>query len=142
MTRVVGLNNSVTFKSASKSFSIAAMKCAWLHSTNADYIARIKANSRADLSTMGMIARGAAYADGEDWLDQCVAYIDSNHDHVEQFVRANLPMVGMVKPQGTYLVWLDVSQIAERVGAKPMAADANRTQVAASKPFTPEDMLL
>lgn len=135
------VNNSVTFKSASKSFSIAAMKCAWLYSTNADYVARIKANNRADLSTMGMIASRAAYIDGEDWLDQCVAYIDSNHDHVEQFVRANLPMVSMVKPQGTYLVWLDVSQIADRVGAKQMAAEANRTRAASSKPLTPEDML-
>ena len=33
------VNNSLTFKAASKSFGLAAMKCAWFYSDNADYVA-------------------------------------------------------------------------------------------------------
>ena len=55
------VNNSLTFKAASKSFGLAAMKCAWFYSDNADYVARVKANNRADLTTLGMIASKSAY---------------------------------------------------------------------------------
>src|SRR4051812_40972448 len=120
------VNNSLTFKAASKSFGLAAMKCAWFFSDNADYLARVKVANRADLSTMGLISSHAAYGGGEDWLNQCVEYIDGNHDFVTQYVASNIPMIKCVKPQGTYLAWLDVSAIADKIGAKDMAAEANK----------------
>ena len=64
------VDNSLTFKAASKSFSLAAMKAAWYFSTNPDYLARVRTNTRADLSTLGMVANLAALTEGEDWLDQ------------------------------------------------------------------------
>jgi cysteine-S-conjugate beta-lyase len=130
--------NSMTFKAASKSFSLAAMKCGWFFSDNADYVARVRANNRTDLNTLGMIASLAAYAEGEDWLNQVVAYIDGNHDFVESFVSANMPLVKVVKPQGTYLAWLDVSKVADKIGASEMAAEASKTS---DLPVTPETMI-
>jgi cystathionine beta-lyase len=135
------VNNSITFKAASKSFGLAAMKCAWFFSDNADYIARVKANNKADLTTLGMIASRAAYTGGEEWLDQCVAYIDGNHDFVESYVSANLPLIKVVKPQGTYLSWLDISQVANKIGAKQLAAEANKNRAASAKPLTPEQLV-
>jgi cysteine-S-conjugate beta-lyase len=130
------VRNSITFKAASKSFGLAAMKCAWFFSDNMDYIARVKRNNRADLTTLGMIASRAAYAGGEEWLNQCVAYIDGNQDFVESYVRANIPMLKVVKPQGTYLSWLDVTEVAERLGARQLAAaEAGK---ASGRPVTPE----
>ncbi len=135
------VNNSITFKAASKSFGLAAMKCAWFFTTNADYFAGVKANNRADLTTLGMIASKAAYAGGEDWLDQLNTYIDGNHDFVQSYVSANLPLIKVAKPQGTYLSWLDVSKVAEKIGAKEMAAEANKKQPASMKPLSPENMV-
>jgi cystathionine beta-lyase len=133
------VHNSITFKAGSKSFGLAAMKCAWFFSDNADYIAKVKANNRADLTTLGMIASRAAYSGGEDWLDQCVAYIDGNHDYVESFVSANIPMIKVVKPQGTYLSWLDVTAVADKIGAKALAAEASKNMP--GRPVTPETMI-
>jgi cystathionine beta-lyase len=133
------VNNSITFKAASKSFGLAAMKCAWFFSDNADYIARVKANNKADLTTLGMIASRAAYSGGEDWLNQCVAYIDGNHDYVESFIAANIPMIKVVKPQGTYLSWLDVSAVADKINAKALAAEASKGM--SGKGVTPETMI-
>jgi len=131
------VNNSITFKAASKSFGLAAMKCAWYFSTNADYFARVKANNRADLSSLGMIASKAAYAGGEEWLDQVVAYIDGNHDFVDSYVRANIPLITCVKPQGTYLSWLDVTAVADKIGAKELAAEAIKNKMPTTRPGRP-----
>jgi cysteine-S-conjugate beta-lyase len=132
------VHNSITFKAASKSFGLAAMKSAWMFSTNPDYLARVKVHHRADLNTMGVIANRAAYAGGEDWLNQVVEYIDGTHDFVQSYVSANIPMIKVVKPQGTYLSWLDVTQVADRIGAKELAAEANRKKAEKDPTVTPE----
>src|SRR5262245_673197 len=136
------VNNSITFKAASKSFGLAAMKCAWFFSDNMDLINRVKVNNRADLSTLGMIASKAAYAGGEDWLNQCVDYIDGNHDYTQKFFKSNIPMIKVgAKPQGTYLTWLDVTAVAERIGAKDLAnAEAAKMQGKGNPP-SPEAMV-
>jgi cystathionine beta-lyase len=138
------VDNSVTFKAASKSFGLAAMKCAWFFSTNPAYYQAVRAQNRSDLAALSMIASKAAYAGGEDWLKQVNEYIDGNHDFVHTYVKANLPMIKLdQKAQGTYLMWIDVSQVIEKIGAKQMAADAakNRPAGAPGNPPTPENMV-
>ena len=127
--------NSLTFKSGSKSFSLAAMKVAWYYSTNPDLLERVKANTRADLSTLGMVAMRAALNEGEPWLDDLLVYIDANHDVAESYIRDNIPGVRYRKAQGTYLAWLDVTGIAERIGAAETAA---RESAGGSAVVTPE----
>ncbi len=135
------VNNSLTFKAASKSFSLAAHKVGWFYSTNADYTARVRKNLRADLSTLGMVANRAAYAGGEDWLNQAVEYIDGTHDFVARYISTNLPMIKYVKPEGTYLAWLDVTAVADKIGAQALAAEANKTRAANAPAITPETMI-
>jgi cysteine-S-conjugate beta-lyase len=135
------VNNSLTFKAASKSFSLAAHKLAWFYSTNPDLMARVKPNLRADITTLGVIANQAAYAGGEDWLNQCVEYIDGTHDLVAQYISAKLPMIKYVKPQGTYLAWLDVTEVANRIGAQALAAEANKNRAPSTAAVTPETMI-
>lgn len=135
------VNNSITFKAASKSFGLAAHKIGWFHSTNPDLLARLKANHRADLSTLGVVANQAAYTGGEDWLNQLVTYLDGTHDFVTRFISARLPMVKYVKPEGTYLAWLDVTEVAERIGAKALADQHNRAKAASAPALTPEQMI-
>ena len=43
--------NSITFKAASKSFGLAAMKHAWMYSDNVDLLNRVKAHHRAEIPT-------------------------------------------------------------------------------------------
>lgn len=133
--------NSLTFKAASKSFGLAAHKVGWFYSTNPDLLARVKANHRAELSTLGIVANQAAYAGGEEWLNQLVAYIDGTHDFVEQYLRDHLPMIKYVKPEGTYLAWLDVSAVAERIDARGTAEAQNRQKAASAAEVTPEQVL-
>ena len=119
------VDNSITFKAASKSFSLAAMKIAWFFSTNPELLALVRAQHRANTNTLGVVAnQGALTDEGADWLDQVNAYIDANHDFTEQYIRENMPGVKYTKAQGTYLAWLDVGGVAERLGAKRLAEEA------------------
>ena len=120
------VDNSFTFKAASKTFNLAGIKVAWFFSTNPHLLERVKAKSRSALTTTGLVANHAAYTEGEPWLDQLLTYIDGNHDFAESFIAEHVPHVKYTKAQGTYLAWLDVSGISERIGAKATAAEENK----------------
>jgi cystathionine beta-lyase len=120
------VNNSITFKAASKSFSLAAMKSAWYFTTNPDYFARVKAHTHTDLTTLGMIANRAALVEGEEWLNQVVEYIDGNHDFTASYIKDKIPALRYAKAQGTYLAWVDVSRVAEKIGAVQKAAEVTK----------------
>ncbi len=132
------VDNSVTFKSNSKTFSLAANKVAWYFSTNPDYLERIRENTRADLSTLGMIAARAALDEGEGWLDQLLVYLDESHDFTEAYIGERVPMVRYSKAEGTFLAWLDMSELADRIDAQGKADHENKTAV---DPVTPETVL-
>ena len=102
------------------------MKNAFFFSTNPDLLERVKANHRADINTLGVVANQAALTDGDAWLDQLLVYIDGNHDFVETYTRDKMPLVGYTKAQGTYLAWLDVAKVADKIDAKGKAAAENK----------------
>jgi len=140
--------NSITFKSGSKSFSLPAMKCAWFFTTSPEMYKEVSFWNRADLSTLGMIAEQAAYSGGEAWLDECVDYIDGNQGFANDYIKKNVPMIKVGnKPEGTYLSWLDVSAVADKIGAQKMADEENRKpqpiSMLTNKPtvITPEDIV-
>ena len=132
------VNNSVTFKAISKTFSLAAMKSAYFFSTNPDYLRKVDVQHRGDLNTLGIIANEAAYREGADWFDQLLSYIDANHDHVAAYMKEKMPLVDYTKAQGTYLAWLDVSKVIDKIDAKGKAEAASETS---ERPVTPEKIV-
>ena len=121
------VNNSLTFRAITKTFSMPASKNAYWFSTNPVYLERVKVNHRADINTLGVVANEAAYHHGRDWLDQVLSYIDGNHQYVEDFLRENLPQVGYTKSQGTFLSWLHFDEIMDEVGAVEKSAASQMT---------------
>jgi len=137
------VRNSVSFKSASKSFNLSAMKCAYMYSTNGDHISRITAagQHRQSMNTLGVVAAQAAYDHGEEWQRHVGAYIDGTLDYAESFIETHLPLVELVKPEGTYLGWLDVSGVVDAIGAEETAADINRNRAESASDVTPEEIV-
>ena len=131
------VDNSVTFKSNSKTFSLAANKVAWYFSTNPSFMERLRQYTRADLSTIGMYAARAANNEGDEWLDQLLVYLDGNHDLAESGIH-DIPLVEYTKAQGTFLAWLDMSELMDRIDAQGQADYENRT---AAQPVRPERIL-
>ena len=132
------VNNSITFKSASKSFSLSGIKVAWYFSTNRDYLERVRANTRGGVNILGMAASQAALTEGDEWLDELRVYLDGNHDFTETYIREQMPLVKYTKAQGTYLAWLDVSEVVEKIGAESMAAEESAISEAE---VTPEEIV-
>ena len=51
----------------------------------------------------------AAYATGEEWLDQLNGYIHDNLVFVKDYLAEHLPKAKMYLPEGTYFAWVDVA---------------------------------
>lgn len=49
----------------------------------------------------------AAYREGAPWLDELMAYLAATRDYVRDFIGRHLPRIGLIEPEGTYLLWLD-----------------------------------
>lgn len=56
-------------------------------------------------------ALGAGYAHGEQWLNNLLLYLEKNRDFLLAYVDRHLPGIRAIKPQGTFLVWLDVRDL-------------------------------
>jgi cystathionine beta-lyase len=55
----------------------------------------------------GNVASEAAYTNGREWLAQLMDYIEANVDLVMNFCRERLPVIRPVRPEATYMIWLD-----------------------------------
>lgn len=55
----------------------------------------------------GNVASEAAYTHGREWLEQLMNYIEGNVDLVINFCRERLPVIRPVRPEATYMIWLD-----------------------------------
>ena len=69
-----------------------------------------------------MIASRAAYSGGEDWLNSAssTSTATTTGEVVHQSQHPDDQDLGQA--EGTYLIWLDVSQVAEKISAKDKAA--------------------
>ena len=56
---------------------------------------------------MGLVSCQAAYAGGAPWLDELLIYLEGNMDHIGEFLRTRVNKIKTIKPDGTYLAWLD-----------------------------------
>lgn len=52
-------------------------------------------------------ACAACYNEGEEWLEQAIAYIQSNIDFLGEYLRENIPAITFIKPEASFLVFLD-----------------------------------
>jgi cystathionine beta-lyase len=91
-----------------------------------------------DLNTLGMVATEAALTEGDEWLDEARVYLDGNFDLVETYIRDNIPLLKYAKARGTYLAWLDVSDVIETIGAVSTAADESESS---GQQVTPESIV-
>lgn len=61
-------------------------------------------------NTFGITALVAAYSQGEPWLQALLSYLQSNRDYLISFFQENLPDLSVIKPEGTFLAWMDFSK--------------------------------
>ncbi len=109
------LANSVTLNSPSKAFNTAGLQIANIVCADAELRRRIdrviNINEVCDVNPFGPIALEAAYREGGEWLDELNSYIYANYVALQEFIAANLPQITVMKQEGTYLAWLDITAL-------------------------------
>ena len=101
---------TVTLMAPSKTFNVAGLKCSFAVIQNPELRARFqaaKAGLVPGVNALGYTAALAAYEEGQEWLDQVLAYLEANREALARYVAEHLPGMRMIVPEGTYLAWLD-----------------------------------
>jgi cysteine-S-conjugate beta-lyase len=102
--------NTITLMAPSKTYNIPGLQFSFAVIQNRELRSRFRKAQQGLVSwtnSLGMAAAKAAYEGGQEWLDQLLAYLEANRDYIFDFVQTELPGVSVVKPEGTYLAWLD-----------------------------------
>ena len=106
---------SITFGAPSKTFNIAGIVSSYAivpdEVLREKFFAWLTANEMDMATIFAMVATEAAFTEGEEWRQQMLAHIESNIDFVDEYLKANIPEVRAIKPQASYLVWLDFSAL-------------------------------
>ena len=106
---------SITFGAPSKTFNIAGIVSSYAIVPNEvlreKFFAWLTANEMDMATIFAMVATEAAFTEGEEWRQQMLAHVESNIDFVDEYLKANIPEVHAIKPQASYLVWLDFSAL-------------------------------
>lgn len=105
----------VTAVAPSKTFNLAGLRTAAVIVENPELRARIQQqfniNKCALVSTFGMDACIAAYRGGEEYLSELLVYLQDNIKYLDKYLKENLPVIKLVPPEGTYLMWLDCREL-------------------------------
>lgn len=105
----------ITLMSPSKAFNMAGLTSSYsIISDEAlrERFHRFLANSELHLGhAFAFNSVAAAYSHGTEWLEQMLDYVQGNIDYVEQFLASELPQIGMIRPQASYLIFLDCRKL-------------------------------
>lgn len=97
--------------SPSKTFNLAGLQVSNIFIENREmkraFKKEIIKSGYSQLNTVGLVAAKAAYTSGRPWLDALKEYLNDNLSYVRDFLKEKLPMLSLIEPQGTYLVWID-----------------------------------
>lgn len=105
--------NCVICMAPSKTFNTAGLTTSFLIIPNKRHFVAFERVMRLPHLHMGNIfgtaALEAAFTHGDEWLAQLLKYIQDNYAVLEQFFRENLPEVKVMRPESTFLIWIDFS---------------------------------
>jgi len=107
--------HAITLVSASKAFNVPGLACAF--AIIPDENIRKKFNDMIltmsyEVSTPGLHAARVAFSGKADsWLKALRRYLTANRDFIIKYMETNLPGVRTIKPDATYLLWLDFSKL-------------------------------
>lgn len=103
---------ALILSSATKTFNIAGTKNSYAVIENQKlrvaFQKRQLANNQHEISGLGYLATESAYRYGKDWLGELKEVIEDHINYVVD-VLGNETKIKVMKPQGTYLIWLDFS---------------------------------
>lgn len=103
--------NIITAMAPSKTFNIPGLNLSTLiipDKKNRTAITQVFNSMHVSASNpFSITAFETAYREGKTWLETFLVYLRDTRDCVEKYLTAHLPEIKLIKPEGTYLLWLD-----------------------------------
>ncbi len=107
---------TITLISASKAFNVPGLSCAFAIISNdalRKQFSKIADGMSFEISTPGLTAARVAYSGKADaWLRELRRYLTGNRDFIVGYVEQNLTGIRVTKPDATYLIWFDCSELS------------------------------
>ena len=106
---------SITFGAPSKTFNTAGIVNSYAivpdDTLRRRFYKWLDANELSEPNIFSIIAIIAAFSKGEEWRRQLLSYIEDNIRFVEDYLKENIPYIKAVRPQASFLVWLDCRKL-------------------------------
>ncbi len=103
--------NTITAMAPSKTFNIAGMLNSLIISESKELFEKFNkeiSSLHLDLGNIfGHITMEAAYKNGGPWLTELKRYLEKSVDFAYDFTQKEIPGVTFIKPQGSFLLWLN-----------------------------------
>ena len=107
----------VSLTSMTKTFNIAGIKGSMIFAKDDALIQKIsqqqQLNDEYELNLFAYTAMRYAYEQGDEWLAQALTYIEANIDFTLDFLATHLPSIKVMRPEASYLIWLDCSAYSQ-----------------------------
>ena len=104
-------NHSITCIAPTKAFNLAGLQTAAVAVPNPNLRHKVwrglNTDEVAEPNSFAVEAAVVAFTKGDAWLDALRAYIQENKNHVENFLKKEVPQIRPVPSEATYLLWLD-----------------------------------
>ena len=108
--------NSITFMAPSKTFNIAGIVSSYCivpdSKVREKFFSWLESAELDSPSIFSVVATMAAYTKGDAWRREMLAYLKENIDFVDAFLRARIPQIRAMRPQASFLIWLDCRKLA------------------------------
>lgn len=106
---------SITFGAPTKTFNIAGIVSSFAivqdSTLREQFFSWLEANEMDMTSIFATVATEAAFTQGEPWRKQMIAHLEGNIDYVDNFLKQNIPSVKAIRPEASFLIWLDFSAL-------------------------------
>ncbi len=102
---------SITFSAPTKTFNMAGVVSSWCIIPNDELRSRffpwLEATEMCEANMFAPISTVAALKQGEPWRQSLLKYLEGNIDFVINYCKEHIPAIRPVRPEASYLVWLD-----------------------------------
>ena len=111
---------TITCTAPSKTFNLAALQLSNVliidQQLRRKFKQEVTRSGYSQPNIMGLVSCHAAYTYGHEWLKALKDYLRSNLVFFKAYLAEHVPEAKVIEPEGTYLVWVDVSQVPKFIG--------------------------
>ncbi|WP_165224375.1 MalY/PatB family protein [Affinirhizobium pseudoryzae] len=131
-------DRTITLMAASKTYNIAGLKTAFAIIQNPDIRERFAASRLGmvdSVNILGLEATLAAFRSAGAWKTDLLAYLQSNRDFLMGELANRFPGIRCIAPEGTFLAWLDCSDLKLAPNAQSFFLDHGKVAFSAGSEF-------